>query len=131
MNHKHAAVTAAVGALVALAACNTTPPALSAAETTSSRALSTEGAVKRIRAAICEREEACGNLGADKSYADRATCARVVGHADLAAHPCPQGVTYPRADQCVDDIRRRSCQKKLGLVDEISSCTRKALCFGD
>lgn len=117
--------------VLALAACETRPEALSSAATTSSKVVRTDAALQKISQVRCDRELSCGRVGEAKRWKDRDACLGEVGHPDLKAHPCPQGLTHPRLDECLADIGKRACDKALDQVDSISSCERKALCFGE
>lgn len=117
--------------VLALAACETRPEALSAAATTSSKVVKTDAAIAKISTTRCDREIACANVGEAKRWKDRDACLAELGHPDLKAHPCPQGVTHPRLDDCLADIGKRACRKATDQVDSISSCEMKALCFGE
>lgn len=117
--------------VLGLAACESRPEALSTAATTSSKVVRTDAAIQKIASTRCDREIACANVGEAKRWNDRDACLAELGHPDLKTHPCPQGVTHPRLDECLADIGKRSCSNALDQVDSISSCERKALCFGE
>lgn len=122
-----------IGASLALAivACETRPAALSAAAVTSSQVIRTDAAIQKIAEARCDREIACERTGEAKRWSDRKACLAELGHPDLRAHPCPQGVTHPRLSECLADIGKRECKDAMDQVDSISSCERKAICFGE
>lgn len=125
------AVLSAAAIALAVFACNTRPEALSAAATMSSKVVKTDAAILKIAETRCDREVACERVGEAKRWRSRDACVAELGHPDLKAHPCPQGVTQPRLDECLADIGKRSCENAMELVDKVSTCERKALCFGE
>ena len=100
--------------------------------TTSARITSTESAVERITAARCDREQACDNVGAHKSYETRATCEQELGNdkrADLSAAECPRGISEPDLNDCLHGIRTERCGNPLDSLSRLAVCRKGKLCL--
>ena len=101
------------------------------AETTSS-VVGNEGAIDRITAARCDREVACNNVGAGKSYGTREACMNELGHnkrADLNPEECGRGISEPDLNDCLHDIRDEKCGNPLDSLSRLAACRKAKLCL--
>ncbi len=99
---------------------------------TSAHIATNEGAIERITAARCDREVACNNVGAGKSYDTREACTNKLGHdkrADLRAEECPRGISEPDLNDCLTDIKSEKCGNPLDTVSRLAACRKGKLCL--
>lgn len=100
--------------------------------TTSAHIASNEDAIQRITTARCERELACNNIGAGKSYSTREACTNELGHdkrADIRAEECPRGISEPDLNDCLADIRSEKCGNPLDSISRLAACRKGKLCL--
>jgi hypothetical protein len=122
-------------ALILLAACahedntNMTPTTTTAA---SQMAAPVDNhAIDQVAAARCDREQTCGNVGVDKTYATRDVCVqklRADSMNDLTNANCPNGMSRPALDKCLADVRGERCDHPLDTLSRLNSCSRSSLC---
>jgi Family of unknown function (DUF6184) len=99
---------------------------------TSARIATNDTAIERITTARCDREVACNNVGAGKSYGTREACTNELGHdkrADLRAEECPRGISEPDLNDCLADIRSEKCGNPLDSISRLAACRKGKLCL--
>ncbi len=100
--------------------------------TTSAHIAPNESAIQRITEARCDREVACNNVGAGKSYGTRQACTNELGHdkrADLRAEECPRGISEPDLNDCLTDIKSEKCGNPLDSISRLAACRKGKLCL--
>ncbi len=99
---------------------------------TSAHVASNDSAIQRITDARCDREVACNNVGAGKSYGTRQACTNELGHdkrADLRAEECPRGISEPDLNDCLADIKSEKCGNPLDSISRLAACRKAKLCL--
>ncbi len=92
-------------------------------------------AVMRVTSARCDRQAACNNVGTNRAFADRDSCANEIGHdvvAVLTSEQCPSGVDADLLAACVSDLQSEPCGEKARAraAEGPSSCGLESLCVG-
>lgn len=88
-----------------------------------------EDAIQRISVTRCERDQRCGNIGPDKSYASLDDCeASRDRDARASSNDCKQGVNHDRLSECLSAIRAEDCGSPLDSLERIVAC-RNAPCM--
>jgi hypothetical protein len=90
------------------------------------------GAADRIADARCEREQNCGNIGANEAYSSTQDCLTRVRNEwrdDLNARECPGGVNQPQLDECLVKVRTESCGSPFGALARLTECTSAQICI--
>ena len=93
----------------------------------------THSAAEQIASARCEREQKCGNIGADKTYSSSQDCLariRADWQDDLNARECPGGVNQKQLDECLAKIRNEDCGSPFDTLSRVSECTAGQICEG-
>lgn len=91
----------------------------------------TRGAAEQIARARCEREQQCGNVGADQTYSSSQDClARIQNDwkDDLDARRCPGGIHQIQLNECLEQIRAESCGNPFDTLARLAECTRGQIC---
>jgi hypothetical protein len=92
----------------------------------------TRSAAEQIAVARCEREQACGNIGDDKTFSSLLDCrARIQNDwkDDLNARACPGGVNQHELGECMSQVRTESCGNPFDTLARITSCTQAQICI--
>lgn len=94
--------------------------------------MSNESAIDRIVAARCQRESTCNNVGADKHFASNDVCTRELRSKikdDLKASECPRGVDAKELDECMESIKKESCNNPLDTLSRLAACRTSDMCL--
>lgn len=126
---------------VVIAACsksnervaNTSEPAMSQrpVDQTPTPANATRSAAESIALSRCQREQTCGNVGADKKYSSASDCLARVRNDwkdDLNARECPGGVNQAQLDECLSKIRGEECGSPFDTLSRVTECTAGQIC---
>jgi hypothetical protein len=92
----------------------------------------TRPASEQIARARCDREQECGNIGADKSYSSSQDClARIQNdwREDLNARECPGGINQHQLDECMAQVRAEACGNPFDTLARITECTQGQICI--
>ena len=92
----------------------------------------TRSAAQQIAEARCEREQACGNVGDDKTHPSVAECsARIQDDwkEDLNARQCPGGINQAQLNECMTKIRAEDCGNPFDTLARITECTSNQICI--
>lgn len=103
----------------------------SSTSATAANVVPNKGAISRITDARCDREQACNNIGAGKSYDSMEACKRELGHnttATLRAEECPDGINEPNLSSCLSDIQGERCGNPIDTMERVASCRKGKLC---
>jgi len=95
-------------------------------------AVPNESAINRIIAARCAREAACNNVGSDKHFTSHDVCAKELRSKmrdDLNANECPRGVHAKELDECMESIRKESCNNPIDAISRLAACRTSDLCL--
>ena len=87
--------------------------------------------VAELSAARCDREQACGSVGAGRRYASREGCdGQMLGSVgnELREYPCARGIAREALEHCVFAIRNEDCGSPLDALDRLALCRTGALC---
>lgn len=90
-----------------------------------------QAAVEKIVAARCAREQTCNNVGADKRYTNPAACNQKIKadmRDDLNSKDCPHGVDQKELNECLDEIRKESCNNPIDAISRLAACRTSDLC---
>jgi len=94
-------------------------------------AVTNELTVRRIAETRCTREEACGNIGAGKTFGDREACSNYVqdhGRADLHSARCPGGIDQEELEECLAAIQEQECGSLIDRAARIVACRSSDMC---
>jgi hypothetical protein len=89
-------------------------------------------AAEQIAQARCEREQQCGNVGADKTFSSSQDClARIQTDwkDDLDSRQCPGGINQHELDECLSEVRAEDCGNPFDTLARISECTQAQVCI--
>ena len=89
-------------------------------------------AAEQIARARCEREQQCGNIGADKSFSSAQDClVRIQSDwkDDLNARECPGGINQKELNECVMQVRTEACGNPFDTLARITECTSAQICI--
>lgn len=92
----------------------------------------TRSAAEQLAQARCEREQQCGNIGADKTYSSAQDCtARIRSDwkDDLNARECPGGINQKELDECMQQIRGEACSNPFDTLARVTECTAGQICI--
>lgn len=92
----------------------------------------TRTAAEQIAQARCEREQQCGNIGADKTFSSSQDClARIQNDwkDDLNGRQCPGGINQHELDECLSEVRAEDCGNPFDTLARISECTKAQICI--
>jgi hypothetical protein len=115
---------------------NVTPPAVAPRTmdepaATGGGPLAINAAVDQIASARCAREMKCGNVGADKKYADQNACTTELKKEfgdDLNANDCPAGVDQKELGECLAEIKNEDCGNPLDTISRLAACRTSDMC---
>lgn len=99
---------------------------------TMTAASGTHSAAEQIASARCEREQKCGNIGADKTYSSSQDCLariRADWQEDLNARECPGGVNVHELNECLDQVRAEACGNPFDKLARMTECTQGQICI--
>lgn len=88
-------------------------------------------APEQLAEARCEREQQCGNIGNDKTYASSQECfARIRNEwrEDLNGRECPGGINRGELQDCLAQIRGEACQNPFDTLARVTACTTARIC---
>jgi hypothetical protein len=110
------------------------PPAAKAAndQPVLTPAARTRSAAEQIAEARCEREQQCGNIGADKTYTSSPSCvARIQSdwREDLNSRQCPGGINQKELNECLGKVRDEACENPFDTLARITECTAAQICI--
>ncbi|CAN5925604.1 hypothetical protein BH11MYX4_BH11MYX4_46850 [soil metagenome] len=91
----------------------------------------TDEASLRLADEICNREEACGQIGVGAHYRSLEACMSDQGSrspARRARWSCAPSETPPGFEACLAAIRSERCESPLARIDELYACRSKAVC---
>jgi hypothetical protein len=91
----------------------------------------TTGAVRKIVAARCEREERCKNVGPDRTYTDHAACtSKLQGSTadDINTKDCDRGVDDVKLSECISKIHAEDCGNPIDTLSRVAACRTGAIC---
>lgn len=91
----------------------------------------TASAVADLTSARCAREQKCGNIGANKTYASLETCTNTLTedlNKELNAYECAGGVVAKELQECLTAIREEACNSPLDKIARIAACRDSDLC---
>jgi hypothetical protein len=91
----------------------------------------TRSAAEQISRARCEREQQCGNIGADKTFSSAQDClARIQNDwkDDLDTRQCPGGINQQELDECMSEIRSEDCGNPFDTLARVAECTKAQIC---
>ena len=93
--------------------------------------ISTSHAVHAIAKARCEREQRCGNIGGDKTYASTGACEDKIKAdwaGDLNKYECPKGIVKAELDQCLTEVRGEECSHPFDTLSRLVQCNSSDIC---
>jgi Family of unknown function (DUF6184) len=88
-------------------------------------------APEQLAEARCEREQQCGNIGNDRTYASSSECfARIRNEwrEDLNGRECPGGINQGELQNCLAQIRGEACQNPFDTLARLTACTAGRIC---
>lgn len=91
-----------------------------------------EAIAGRLAQALCDRENACGHVGANKSWPSLATCTsgmHPVVRNHLAESACPDGHDLASVSTCLSAIRLEGCDRRVDSVGAVPECAGRSLCL--
>jgi hypothetical protein len=87
--------------------------------------------VRLITEARCQREEKCGNIGADKDYASVSVCQQKIGADwanELNGYDCAGGVVVKELNECLEEIKNEDCKSPFDTLGRIVACRSSDIC---
>jgi hypothetical protein len=91
-----------------------------------------ERIVEQLSVARCDREQSCGNVGADRRYVAKDVCMNQMRGSigdDLNASRCPLGIDRQALDQCLSAIGDEGCGDGVAILNRARKCRSSALCL--
>jgi Family of unknown function (DUF6184) len=91
----------------------------------------TATAVADITSARCAREQKCGNIGGNKTYASLEACNTTLSkdlRDELNAYDCAGGVVSKELQECISAIREEACNSPLDKLARITACRDSDIC---
>ncbi len=91
----------------------------------------TASAVADLASARCAREQKCGNIGANKTYASLDACTTSLSadlQKELNAYECSRGVIVKELQECLGAIREEACNSPLDKIARITACSDSDIC---
>lgn len=88
-------------------------------------------AIGRLAQARCDRETACGRVGAGRAWGTQDLCVtrqRDHARAEIAGAACPRGVDSTQLASCLNALRAQACDDRRTELDAIAGCRLSALC---
>ncbi len=122
--------------LVAVVGCagRERPPPAATTTTTGAtagaRVIMNDDAAMIMTKARCQRESACGRVGAGRRFADDGACRRALfddAWSIVMDEACPTGVDAARVSSCAADLGARACEQSQG-IEKVVACRTSALC---
>jgi hypothetical protein len=95
--------------------------------------ISSNSAVRSIANARCDREQRCGNIGADKDFASVDGCEEKIKadwNDELNKYECPNGIVQAELDECLNDIKQEDCGNPFDSLARVMSCNSSDICDG-
>jgi len=93
--------------------------------TTTSAAVGTDVAVRRMAASRCRRAAECNRVGAGQMYTDNDECLdRSREEATPVAASCTNGIDPRVLDECISSLESQHCDADLGRVTALDYCTK-------
>lgn len=92
----------------------------------------TRSAAEQISQARCEREQQCGNIGADQTFSSTQDCLVRIQNDwkdDLNSRQCPGGINQHELDECLSEVRTEDCGNPFDTLARISECTKAQICI--
>jgi hypothetical protein len=92
----------------------------------------TRSAAEQLAEARCQRENQCGNIGADKTYSSKQDClARIQSDwkEDLNARACPGGINQHELNECLEQVRSEACANPFDTLARVTECTSRQICI--
>jgi hypothetical protein len=89
-------------------------------------------AAEQIADSRCEREQQCGNIGNDKTYATSEECVTRIQsdwREDLNSRQCPGGINRKELNDCLSRIRAEACENPFDALARITECTAAQICI--
>jgi hypothetical protein len=87
--------------------------------------------VTQIADARCEREQKCGNIGADKDYTSKQLCTQKISEEwrdELNTYECPGGVVTKELSECLDEIKNEDCSSPFDTLGRVVACRSSDIC---
>jgi hypothetical protein len=94
--------------------------------------VSNQLAIEKIVAARCARESTCNNIGPDKSHVNGQACSQKLRYDmkdDLNAKDCPRGIDQKELNECLDEIRKESCNNPIDTINRLAACRTGDMCL--
>lgn len=88
-------------------------------------------AIDKLAEARCDRELKCGNVGADKKFADRMACTAAVKKSfadELNAEDCPAGIDSKELNECLHEARNEDCKNPFDKIGRLAACRTSDMC---
>ncbi len=88
-------------------------------------------AVVDITSARCAREQRCGNIGADKTYASLDACSTKLSselQEEINGYDCSKGVVGKELQECLTAIREEECNAPFEKLARIAACRDSDIC---
>lgn len=88
-------------------------------------------AVRSIANARCEREQLCGNIGAEQKFASSDSCEEEIKadwNDELNKYECPNGIVRAELDECLADIKKEDCGNPFDTLARVMSCNASDIC---
>ena len=92
----------------------------------------TRSAAEQIAQARCEREQHCGNIGANQKYSSSQDCSTRIQNDwkdDLNARECPGGINQKELSECMEQIRGEACANPFDTLARMAECTSGQICI--
>ncbi len=97
-------------------------PSMTPASGTNANAMTNQDA-EQLADARCDREQRCGEIGADKDYKDREHCMtteRKDARDELGK--CRRGLDRNGLDQCIQELNQQDCEGLTEKPREVMAC---------
>jgi hypothetical protein len=88
-------------------------------------------AVASITQARCQREQRCGNIGADKKFDSMGKCMSEIRETwkdELNTRECRGGIVQKELQECLDEVRNEDCNNPFDTLNRVLACREGDIC---
>jgi hypothetical protein len=88
-------------------------------------------AIASITQARCQREQRCGNIGADKKFDSQSKCMSEIRETwkdELNTRECRGGIVQKELKECLEEVRNEDCNNPFDTLNRVLACREGDIC---
>lgn len=88
-------------------------------------------AIASITQARCQREQRCGNIGADKKFDSQGKCMSEIRETwkdELNTRECRGGIVQKELQECLEEVRNEDCNNPFDTLNRVLACREGDIC---